>query len=243
MRRLLTAVEDAQQMADESRDEPNRATALTNGAPDLPIDREDADDPSESGANSGSIAYKEARFKIVNSDISIPDVDPRQLARVVTKIVQIEGPIHEDEIARRVTTLWGQQRTGSRIAAAVAKALRIALRNCEIEESGSFYSQANSSSCPIRNREDVVSTTLRRPEMLPPAEIRAAIRQFVDLHVSATREESARDASRLLGFRSTSRQLARRINDEISALVSSGELGEVGDRLRVPSDKTTLSRA
>jgi hypothetical protein len=37
------------------------------------------------------------------------------LADVVVQLVEVEGPVHGDEVARRGTSIWGMQRTGSRI--------------------------------------------------------------------------------------------------------------------------------
>ena len=49
-------------------------------------------------------------------------------AEMVGQIVEIEGPIHRDEIARRVTRVCGYTRTGRRIVDAVAAGLRSAER-------------------------------------------------------------------------------------------------------------------
>jgi len=38
-------------------------------------------------------------------------------------VVETEGPIHKEELARRITSLWGQQRTGPRIAEAILNAI------------------------------------------------------------------------------------------------------------------------
>jgi hypothetical protein len=42
-------------------------------------------------------------------------------------LIEIEGPITRDEIARRITSLWGLQRTGARIAEAIASAVPVAV--------------------------------------------------------------------------------------------------------------------
>ena len=47
-----------------------------------------------------------------------------EMADIVTRIVEIEGPIHQEEIARRVAALWGLQRAGSRIAATVKDSIK-----------------------------------------------------------------------------------------------------------------------
>ena len=46
------------------------------------------------------------------------------LAELVEKIVEAEGPIHQDEVARRVADAFGKERSGSRINKLTLKALR-----------------------------------------------------------------------------------------------------------------------
>ena len=45
---------------------------------------------------------------------------------MIAEIVDVEGPIHQDEVVVRVRSVWGLQRTGTRIQEHVAKAIRIA---------------------------------------------------------------------------------------------------------------------
>ena len=46
------------------------------------------------------------------------------MARITKAIAEVEGPIHQDEVARRVTTLFGKSRTGSLISAATLRSLQ-----------------------------------------------------------------------------------------------------------------------
>ena len=142
------------------------------------------------------------------------------------QIIQVEGPVHADEVARRVTALWGLQRTGGRIVAAVTRGLTNALKRGAIVADGPFYSPGGAERPRIRDRSAVRSSTLRRPEMVPPVEIREAISQLVGLHIGVTREEVITQVSRLLGFKATSSQLREVIGREIDALVSAGQFSE-----------------
>jgi hypothetical protein len=56
----------------------------------------------------------------------------KELAAVVLRIVELEGPVHEDEVINRVRELWGLGRAGARIQDAVAKAVR-SLLDCEVD--------------------------------------------------------------------------------------------------------------
>ena len=120
---------------------------------------------------SPSQPYVVASFRI-NTNRQIHEVSPAELAPVVLKIIKVEGPIHGEEIARRVTQLWGLRRTGKRIRDAVAQAIRSAARSSGVQHDGEFYSLSSQPEVLVRDRGDVAVATLRCPEMLPPAEVR-----------------------------------------------------------------------
>ena len=64
----------------------------------------------------------------VRSSVEPHEAPVAQLAELVGKIVAIEGPIHVDEVARRITTAFGKTKAGSRIVEATGRAVRQALR-------------------------------------------------------------------------------------------------------------------
>lgn len=195
------------------------------------IPRELTSDASENG--SSTLPYVESQFHDPCMSREIHDLAPSELARVVTRIVETEGPVHVDEITRRVTTLWGLQRAGNRISTAVSQAISHAHQHGRIDKSDGFCSRFGQLTFPTRNRENVASTNLRKPEMLPPQELDAAVVEFVAAHVSATVDETARAISRQLGFRSTSQQLKSRIEARIDFLISAQKLLKDQDVLRV----------
>lgn len=131
----------------------------------------------------------------------------------------------------RLTTLWGQTRVGSRIASAVADALEYAERKGAIRKDGAFYLLNGATEIPIRSRENVTSATLRKPEMLPPAEIRSAIVNVVREHIGAPKNDVIVVSARLFGFKSTSAQLKAFIEQELDELVQEKQLTERNARL------------
>ena len=92
------------------------------------------------------------------------------------------------------------------IQSAVQRGLRVVIRVPGITREGSFYF-ITGSSVKIRDRSQVVSPSLRKPEMLPPAELRAALLAVVERNLGADREEAVASVSRAVGFRATSAQL------------------------------------
>jgi hypothetical protein len=86
----------------------------------------------------------------------------------------------------------------------------------------------------IRNREQAPAST-RRPESLPPAEVRAAITALVSACHGATREEIPTAVARLLGFKSTTTSLRELVDGQITRLVQDGTLQEANALLKAPA--------
>ena len=152
---------------------------------------------------------------------------PSEMAEIVTRIVEIEGPIHAEEIARRrVTALCGLQRTGPRIVAKLNKGISLAVRQGTIIRDGSFCELAVAKETVVRDRSLVGSPTLRKPQMLPSSEICIAVKAVVEAGFGARREEAITQVSRLLGFKATSAQLRDVIDREVTGLIEEEVLSE-----------------
>jgi len=176
-----------------------------------------------------AMPYQEASFPVsISKDIH--QVPIAYLTNIVHRIIQIEGPVHQDEIIARVRMLWGQGRAGSRIQSAVKQALRIASGLPQVARSGLFYFLADGH-VRVRDRADATSPSLRRPEMLPPMEVRSALIEIVERSFGADRSEAITAVSRAVGFRSTSAQLRAIIEQQIVSLLRSKDLMEIEGRL------------
>jgi very-short-patch-repair endonuclease len=188
-----------------------------------------------------SAKYVEASPRIRRTQ-QIHEVQVEKLATIVIKIVAVEGPIHQDEITRRIASLWGLARVGSRTVDAVERALTEASQREEIEQDGLFYSPAGQIEPQIRDRSNVSSANLLKPEYLPPSEIRVALREVVDAHCGMTVDEAIVETARLLGFRRTGEQLKTVIDDEVDYLIDNHQLSSRNENLYSPSADTEKDR-
>ena len=129
------------------------------------------------------------------------------MARITRAIVEIEGPIHQDEIARRVTTLFGKSRTGSQISAAAIRGLKaLKVSSILVEQDGFWMTPTQSDSPPVRDRS-ASAQTLQRADMLSPLEIRAAAKIAERENGRLSEDEMAIAVTRLLGFKRTGSEL------------------------------------
>ena len=94
-----------------------------------------------------------------------------------------------------------------------------------------FYWNSNTVDFPVRNRSDVESQSLRKPELLPPVEIRAAILQVVNASFGVIPEEVIPVVARALGFATTSPTLRETIDRQITASIQAGDVVERNNKL------------
>ncbi|WP_349371416.1 DUF3320 domain-containing protein [Salinarimonas sp.] len=140
-----------------------------------------------------------------------------QAHRMVVEIVEAEGPIHRDEIARRYAAAFGAKRTGARILETVDKALAWA-RHSEAalaEEDGFWFTAVQHADPPVRDRAEA-PTTVRDAAMIAPLEIRAAGRRALAENGALAEDEMITAIARLLGFQRTGADLRARIGAAIA---------------------------
>ncbi len=217
--RLLNAIAAARanspNLADRKR---------TSEAPATPEHAVQRDRPGASAeASRMSEPYRQASFVPGNANLQPHEVPIGSMVYTVQRIIEIEGPVHEEEIVARVRDLWGLGRAGSRIQGAVGDALRQAQHKGNLHIEGDCY-QLKGAPVLVRDRSAASSRSLKKPELLPPQEIREAIGSLVRESHGMQREETAIAVSRLLGFQATSQQLRERIEQQVDLLISNGTL-------------------
>jgi hypothetical protein len=122
------------------------------------------------------------------------------LTDLVTRIVEAEGPVHRDLIARRVAAAFGKTRTGSRIRTASDQALDRVVRAGRLLLAGEFaMTPVQRDDPPVRDRSSEIAP-VTQAAMLPPSEIRAAAARVVAESGEMRRDELVVATARLLGF-------------------------------------------
>ncbi|MCM2504274.1 DUF3320 domain-containing protein [Aureimonas altamirensis] len=168
------------------------------------------------------IAYIEATLTRPGS-YELHETPVGTMADLVTQVVQVESPVHVDEVVARIRDAFKLQRAGARIQAAVEQGIARAVAHLGIVRQGAFLALADAEAT-VRNRRDALSLGLRKPESLPPAELQVGVMRIVTDNFGATDDEVAGTLSRQLGFKATSAQLRSVINAAIKALLGEGRL-------------------
>lgn len=171
-----------------------------------------------------------------------PHEAPMQvLAALVRQIVSGEGPIHQEEVARRFATAFGKERAGRRILDAAIGALR----HVEATSGGAFVREGvfwltgdQKTAPPVRDRS-AETGSIAKADMLAPIEIAAAARRTLQDCGAANELDLTIAVARLLGFRRTGPDLRGAIESVIRDMKVRGEIITDGDMDRLPNDVDT----
>lgn len=137
------------------------------------------------------------------------------LVPLIIEIVGIEGPVHIEEVARRVAAAFGKRKAGKRVLAATRDALAAAKRQKAdlLSDDDFWFTAAQAAQPAVRDRsgEDLATC---KADALSMLEIRAALRLAREDNPGGSDEDLVRAAARLMGF--------RRVGPDLQARFSAG---------------------
>ena len=232
--KVLAAVQRAQQNF-----EPNLPQAQTPPAPAAmeviereAIEAESAEDTGSRGKDAPESVYAEARLDVPPRDLhSLPT---SLLAQLVLQVVEQEGPVHFDELTTRMRTLWGLQRAGSRVRDALDAARQSLLADGVITAETDFLDLPGRT-VRVRDRSALSSANLRRPDCLPPSEVRQAIKQALQSSLGGQRDELPAAVARMLGLNAVTASVREMILGQLDALHHSAEVRFNGTLYQLPA--------
>lgn len=139
------------------------------------------------------------------------------LVPIVRDVVALEGPVHLEEIARRVAAAFGKKGLGSRIVTATRHALVAAKRQDSdllIDDEEFWSTRAQQDAPPVRDRSAAGTATFRI-DNVSMAELRAALKIAREDNPGGDDPELIRATARLLGFRRVGTDVQSRISDAL----------------------------
>ena len=149
------------------------------------------------------------------------DLPPAKLAEVVNDVVDVESPVHRDEVIRRIRDLWGVKRAGARIANAIQNAIVIAELHGKILIRGDFLWTAGDRLPTVRRRKGSLST---RMELICDEEIEEALNIVLRHQGTTSVDTLITQTSRLFGIQATRETTSARIKSSIEGLVKKGAI-------------------
>lgn len=156
----------------------------------------------------------------VQSTVDPHLANPQLLARLAAQIVEDEGPIHEEEVGRRIAGAFGKQRAGARIFAVARHALLNArsAEDSKLRQEGSFWLTEAQAENPVVRDRSQESGTICKASNIAMSEITAALRIAVEDNAGGSDEDIIRATVRLFGFRRVGSDLQERLRSGLAAL-------------------------
>ncbi|MDF2141733.1 DUF3320 domain-containing protein [Paenirhodobacter sp. CAU 1674] len=220
--REIERLREALDAAHAAGAEGHRVKGANSGGRDLPEDVAGTSDDSAPPLEIGHLELTAPAYErfdmVVRSAVEPHEAPLAQLAELVKQIVDVEGPIHIDEVGRRISSAFGKQRTGNRIVEATRRAvnhLRTLGRGLHVE--GDFLlTDSQVQEVPVRDRSGEAGSLIKAV-YLPPMEVRAAANRVAKESGEMPPEEMVRAVARLLGFQRVGPDLAQVIGEVLVA--------------------------
>jgi very-short-patch-repair endonuclease len=178
--------------------------------------------------------YKVAALRIRLDGRELHEVPTAKFAEWIKEIVKVEGPIHQDEVARRIAEAAGVQRVGARIESTFQNGIAAAARAGEVRRRGDFLWDPMMQVPPIRDRSALPAGS-KKIEFISNEEIAAAIRKVVELSYGILFEAIPPAVCKLLGFARTSEDMSSVVKRIVRKLAETGAI-EVEDGQITPGD-------
>lgn len=182
--------------------------------------------PEEKLSNSNRPYVKVRLTPVIDTALQLHQEKPEKLVQMIKTVIDIEAPVHESDITRRLMDAFGVGRAGARITSAVETAIREGCRHQLFRHQDGFVYASGNPTVKIRNRSQLEAAE-RKIELVAPEELDLAITETVTLGFSMTVEEAISGALALIGFGRATAKISAILEGRVQKLLASGGLTEV----------------
>ena len=146
----------------------------------------------------------------------------------IQRVVEIESPVHINEVAKRIANAAGFKRIGNRIQNAVKFAATQAARSesIQIKETSlyeTFLYWTGQEQITVRDRSELPNTS-RKFKLIAPEEIQEAIKLIVSESCGIEQDDLPHATCRLFGFKKVNWDMQDEIEGIIYKMIERGEL-------------------
>jgi very-short-patch-repair endonuclease len=226
--RLMVSIERTRQRVHEEASPEVAAYSPVEKSPRDVVHPGQASGPTEGGAdrNSGYSRPVARPYQAASGDTAwmrrkLLEASPGQLVRTAERIIEVEAPIHIEELIARAAALWGTK-AGSRIADRLRRTVIGMTHSRRITMRDDFV-WGPETVVEVRSR-----AALQNPsaDHIAPEEYDEAVRSILRSSVTLTHAQLIVETRALLGFQRTGARLELQIDSAIKRLLASGEAGE-----------------
>ena len=154
------------------------------------------------------------------------------LGNWISEVVQVESPVHFDEMAKRITDAAGIAKVGSRIRYTLTQALEKAKDENKVVVRGDFLWNPEMQVATVRDRSKLPAA-YRKLTLIAPEEIYEAIRQVVGSAIAITEQEAIPLVAKMLGFSRMTDEMRQQLSEAIGKTIQEGVLTFEGINLKM----------
>lgn len=174
------------------------------------------------------IDYSIAPYKMYKGErkrnwASIDEVPLYEIKSQIADILDVESPLHIEELERRVVHILGFSRTTQKAKTTIQDGLRSLASSVTVVDD--FVMSKKGKDVVVRDRSRLPNES-RKVEYIHPREIEMLAQQICQVSVGIRREELIREICRLFGFNRVSQQMQDRVGEAVNRLIDSGKLVE-----------------
>ncbi|MDJ0839208.1 MAG: DUF3320 domain-containing protein [Acidobacteriota bacterium] len=190
------------------------------------------------GARKEATVTYAAPYTLASDSLNIPykceihELSLDVLCNCLQTILEVEGPLHVREAAKRITETAGFVRTGARILDQVFSAVKYGHHLGKFFLSGEFLYQDQERKVALRDRGQLPSA-YKKIDLVPPEEVALALVTAVNTSFTLTRDEAISEALSILGFQRTTAKAKSCVEKILQTVEKEG-------RLKIEHDKITL---
>ena len=160
--------------------------------------------------------YKFASDFGLNSQEDLFNQPIDNVSNSINEIVNVEGPVHVNEVVKRVKDSCHIKRAGSKMKKQVLKAIKESENSGNIIRIGDFLYDASSNDVVIRKR------VKPKIDLISDEEISKNIETILSHKQNITTASLTREVSRNFGFKSTSRKTSVKIKSVLDSMIAEG---------------------
>ncbi len=179
--------------------------------------------------------YTVADLHIARLWAPLHETPPGTLAKWIAQVVEVESPVHLDEVTLRIRTAAGVGRSGSRIRAQMGLGARVgANQRLYRIDARNFLWRLDHDTVEVRRRDGDIPPSLRKPDMIAPEEVGAALVHAVQVSYGIAPGDAVQEAVRLFGFKRAGRNIVERFRRVLDGLVRDGAVVRERELLQLP---------
>ena len=177
--------------------------------------------------------YVKVQLPAVN-DLQLHQTSPQQIGAMINRVVESEGPIHVEEVTRRLMDAYGVVRAGSRITSSIQDAVSDGKARRLFSVRGEFLYAGNETKITVRDRSAFISAD-RKIEWVAPEELDAALLESIRLGFTLSFNDAVTSAIGMLGFGRATQKISSAVDTRLNYLIKNKVATSVNDMVMLPS--------